>query len=124
MPTQIMNIPVLVVSMVTSDNEDLIEHIDFTALDGITALAITGIAFRMQVRQNRPDPAALIEASTTDNSLALDVAITNRLWFQVPLATVRKLQVGVYVFDIVGTADGRTRVLVEGTLQVQKGVTR
>ena len=125
--TTIKTLPRYEVTIEASNNEDLILSLDFTAADNVTAIALTGIAFRFTVRADASDVAAAIAATTAAGTLAIGTGSpdpTNRLLFAIPQATMATVAPGAYIFDVQAIADGVTLTVAYGQILVAQGVSR
>ena len=121
------------VSMLTGNNEDMIESILF-AIGGTGSttlnvppnqLDLRGIEFNMYVRRSATDHEVLMTASTDDLSLAIG-AFPNVgfLLFYIPIDQMKIRQPGIYVADVVASADKYTRRCLVIDLTIVEGITR
>lgn len=124
--TQILNLPLVEVGIDTGTNEDWRDSIGFTAANG-SALDISGIAFRMMLREKAEDAQAWLDVSTASavaDGQLVNGGATGVLGIAVPLAKMKRIHPGDYVMDIVATGDGISRVAARGNVSVVLGVTR
>jgi hypothetical protein len=125
--TTIKSLPRYEVTIEASNNEDLAVALDFTEADNVTAIALTGIAFRFTARADAADAAAALYATTAAGTLAIGTGSpdpTNRLLIQIPQATMATVAPGAYAFDLQGIADGVTLTVAYGQILVAQGISR
>ncbi len=117
----VWELPLIDLQFEVGTNEDWVDSIELLDEDGVTALDLTGIAFRLQVRKTAPDHTVLIDASTAAGSLLVGNGVVGLYVLE---DTMRGVPPGDYVLDIVGEKDGRVSRLATGTVKVLQGVTR
>jgi hypothetical protein len=131
--TNILAIPLTQMSMLTGNNEDMVESVLFqVGGTGSPALGVApqqldlrGIDFNMYVRRSPSDNEVLMTASTDDHTLSVGAFPDyGFLLFAVPLASMQKRLPGTYVADVVATADGLTRRCLVISLTIVEGITR
>lgn len=122
--TNILKLPLLQIAFETGTNEDWLDGLAFFEADGTTAVAITGVTFRMQLRAKAEDRTAYLEASTANGKLLIGGASANVLSLNVPAAQMGSLAPGDYAFDLVAVADAHSRRVAAGSVTIVKGVTR
>jgi len=111
--TAILDLPLYEAEIETRSNADARGSFEFTVDD--VPVALTGIAFRLQLRKNLTDRTAALDASTASNNF-LSVSIDD--------SSMARLPAGEYHFDIRATADGVTVVVLQGIWTHVHGVTR
>jgi hypothetical protein len=133
MTTNILALPLAQMSMLTGNNEDMIESVLFvvggtgSATAGVPAdqLDLRGIEFNMYVRRSADDHEVLMTASTDDLSLSVG-AFPNVgfLLFYLPIDQMKMRLPGTYVADVVASADNYTRRCLVINLTIVEGITR
>jgi hypothetical protein len=131
MATNILSLPLTQLIVSTGTNEDWIDAVEYVLDDDMAAtptpnqLDIRGITFWLQVRPAADNAEVVIEGSTEDDSLKVgDFPNFGFLIFNVLEERMRGQFPGDYVADVVATADGFTRVILQITLTIFQGVTR
>ena len=122
MTTQILNLPVLTVAAEIGSNEDWLDSLLFANPVTGVPIDLTGISFAAEVHAVAGDQQPVISASTTGSTMT-NGTTSGILSFAVPNAAIVNQSAGPYVFDVLATADGHTRRVVIGTLQLDQGVT-
>jgi hypothetical protein len=131
--TNILALPLTQMSILTGNNEDMVESILFqvggtgSPTMGVPPeqLDLRGIDFNMYVRRSATDHEVVMTASTDDHTLSVG-AFPNVgfLLFSTPAETMLLRPPGVYVADVVATADGMTRRCLVIELTIVEGITR
>ncbi len=123
MATNILYIPVAIVTASTMTNADWLDGLEYwdAPPPGGNPIDLAGIAFDMQVRAAPPAATVALHAST-DNGLIRVYANTWQLL--VPSRTMLLVPPGDYVFDVLARADGYTRNIAVATVSVLLGITR
>jgi hypothetical protein len=131
--TNILALPLTQMSILTGNNEDMVESILFqvggtgSPTMGIAPeqLDLRGINFTMYVRRSASDNEVLLTASTSDQTLSVG-AFPNYgfLLFAIPVETMQQRLPGTYVADVVATADDITRRCLVIELSIVEGITR
>ena len=131
MPTNILAIPKVTMGVVTGNNEDWIDSIKYVvetegvAMEDSPQLDLRGIRFEMELRRRADDHEVIIAASTDDGSLSIGSAPDyGFLIFYLDREIMKTKIAGDYVGDVVATADGLTRVVIQMTLEIFEGVTK
>jgi hypothetical protein len=130
--TNLLAMPLVVMSVSTGTNEDWIDSILFLVDDGgdvqesFPQLDLTGIEFNMEVRRRAPDNEVVLRGSTKDGSLSIgDPPNYGYLVINIDHEKMKMLSPGAYVADIVGTeAPELVRRCVTIDLDVVLGITR
>jgi hypothetical protein len=133
MTTNILALPLAQMSMLTGNNEDLIESVLFTIggtgslTTGVPAdqLDLRGIDFDMYVRRSATDNEVLMTASTDD--LTLSVGAFPNVGFLLFYITRDQMKLrlpGTYVADVVASADNYTRRCLVINMTIVEGITR
>jgi hypothetical protein len=122
MPTNILYMPAVAMSMTAWTNADWIDGLEYWDTQGPpNPIDLTGITFEMEMRTSPPAATVVLAASTTNG---LIVVYSNTWQFKVPAATMGLIPPAPYVFDMLALADGTVRIIASGTVQVNQGVTR
>jgi len=122
MATQILYMPQVAMDMTVSTNADWLDGLEYHDLQTpAQPIDLAGIAFELEMRANPPDATVVLRCGT-DNGLIVVYANTWQLL--VPATTMILLPPATYVYDMLGMADGYTRILSSGTVVVVQGVTR
>ena len=121
--TNILMLPLVKCTAQVGTNEDWLDGFAFFVDDEETEeIDLSGIYFEMEMRAVPPDPSVAVRASSTEGTL--NVA-GHTLSINVPAATMAHVPPGDYVFDIIAKAEGRQRIIVQGTAMVVfQGITR
>ena len=120
--TAILDLPLYEAEIETRSNADARGSFEFTVDD--VPVALTGIAFRLQLRKNLTDRTAALDASSASGELAVAGASNNFLSVSIDDSSMARLPAGEYHFDIRATADGVTVVVLQGIWTHVHGVTR
>jgi hypothetical protein len=133
MTTNILALPLTNMSMLTGNNEDMVESVLFQVGGtgspslGVAAeqLDLRGIDFNMYVRRSASDHEVVMTASTDDHTLSVG-AFPNYgfLLFAIPVDVMLLRAPATYVADVVATADGFTRRCIVIDLSIVEGITR
>jgi hypothetical protein len=130
-PTNLVAMPLLALTIETGTNEDWLDSIKYVVddgsnnPDGMPQLDLTGIAFEMEVRRAVADHEVVLTASTDDGRLAIGTAPDyGFLLIQVDHEDMLDQQPGQYVADIVGIDSNNTRRIATIDLTIVQGVTR
>jgi len=129
--SNLMALPVAIMTVETGNNEDWIESIKYVVDDGtnnietMPQLDLRGIEFEMEVRRKPADHEVILSASTSNFRLSIG-AFPNIgfLLLNVPIADMQNKIAGDYVADIVGRDGTYTRKFIEMSLTIVEGVTR
>lgn len=126
MPTNILAMPRVLVTIITGTNEDWIDSLKYVLDDVGTPLDLTGIDLEMEIRKTPPDADVVITAnSLTDGYISVGGENSNMIVISVPLAIMKEVPANGYVGDIIAKADGYQRRVVQITeLLVERGITR
>jgi hypothetical protein len=131
MPTNILAIPKVTLDAVTGNNEDWIDslkylvEVDGGTIDTYPQLDLRGIRFEMEVRREADDHEVILSASTDDGSLSIGSAPDyGFLIINIPYETMKAKFAGIYVGDVVASADNIDRVVIQMTLEIIEGVTK
>jgi len=136
--SNILKIPLVQAVCETGANEDWLDGFAyFEDIAETIPISLVGISFEMEMRTVAADPTVVLHATTFDGSLSVasyppptdvpgGIQVTqNCLQLNVPVTAMMHVPPGTYAFDIVAKADGRTRVVVQGTAAViLQGYTR
>jgi hypothetical protein len=122
--TAILTLPLVELLVTTGNNEDWIDSIQYLQNDEITPVDISGIFFAMEMRRVAADVDVVITASTDDGRLSAGGVGNSFLLINVPLSLMDDVAPGDYVADIVGKADGYSRVVARLEINLFQGVTR
>ena len=133
MATNISLLPQLSVSFVVINNADWRDSIQFYQTGTTTALDLTGISFKAQLRSSISNPVAILTAST-DNGLLINGGMNGLLSFAVPrdpagsLGGMSLIPAGSYVLDLIASGDSKIINLFQAigpaTVLVKTGVTK
>jgi hypothetical protein len=131
--TNILALPLTNMSILTGNNEDMVESVLFqVGGTGSPALGVApeqldlrGIDFNMYVRRSATDHEVLMTASTDDHTISVG-AFPNVgfLLFAVPLTRMQLRMPGTYVADVVATDGDYTRRCLVIELTIVEGITR
>lgn len=119
-----------IVNFIVSTNEDWQDSLLIQSGDPLEAVDLTGSTFKAHLRAPIEALSPEIELSTANERLFFDPDqadpdLKGLLSFNVPHAVMRYVAIGTYSMDIVWTnVDGVVDRIVNGTVQVQRGVTR
>lgn len=105
--TNILALPQISGSLSLATNGDLRASLGFTQANSSTAIDLTGIAFRMQVRLASDATQIALDLST-DNGLLINGGANGLLSWVVPAAMTAQIAPGAYVADLLAIADGAT----------------
>lgn len=129
MATNVLGIPLVAMSVTTGNNEDWIESISYLiGPEGATPteqMDLRGIDFELEIRRRADDHEVIMNASTINHRMAVG-AFPNYgyLLLYVPVGDMKTKSAGNYVADVVATADGYTRKIIDMTLSIVEGVTK
>jgi hypothetical protein len=131
MATNILALPLAIVTCETSNNQDWLQNFKYVVNDGSTntdlmpQFDLRGIKFEMEIRRASTDHEVLIHATTENRQIAIG-AYPNYgyLLFNIPVEDMLKQLPGVYVADCIAKADGYARKIMDITLTVDDGVTK
>jgi hypothetical protein len=131
MATNILALPLVTMTVETSNNEDWIDSLKFLVeeegvpIEDLDQLDLRGIYFEMEVRRSAADHEVVLYATTDDGTLAIGLPPNfGFLIINIPVAQMKTKDAGVYVGDIVARADGLYRVTIRMTLTIIEGVTK
>ena len=127
----ILGLPLAVVTIETSNNQDWIESFLFLVDNGsndtttMEQYDLRGIKFEMEIRRQASDHEVLLHATTENRWLAIG-AYPNYgcLLFNIPVEEMINRLPGVYVADLVAKDDGYVRKIMDITLTIDDGVTK
>ena len=130
--SNILALPLVEAIVVTGNNEDWIDTFQFLVENGTgdsttyPQLDLRGIDFKMIVRRQAGDHEVIVEASTTDGTMAVGAPPNyGFLILYVPLAGVMEYKsAGTYVADIVATDGIFTITVIQIALTIFEGVTK
>ena len=106
----------------TVTNSDWLDGLEYWTDDSHAQnIDLAGISFEMEMRA-APQFATVVLRASTDNGFIRVYA--NSWQFLIPSTMMMSMPPGLYVFDMLGRADGYTRNLVQATVQVDLGITR
>jgi hypothetical protein len=111
--TQIRNLPAYTVSAVVGSNEDWVDSIAIADPFSGIPIDLTGITFHGALKATTTDKASTSIAVTAAGSV---------ITLNVPAAFLGNYMPGLFIFDILATADGIARRVVSGTLMIQAGI--
>jgi hypothetical protein len=129
-PTNLLALPLVRMSVETGTNEDWIDSLKFLVDTGVPddekpQLDLRDIAFEMEVRRSAPDNQVVISASTENGSLAIgEPPDYGYLIINVDHEEMKIQQPGIYAADIVGIDETSRRVVVQIDLSIIAGITR
>lgn len=132
--TRIQSLFLVQARFVIANNESWLDAIAFYDVQN-QPIPLTGITFRAVVRTDRASRATYIglaspgvfldlPANTPRGLILTGGEAGNVLAFAADFDTKNRPQAGDYVFDAIGSADGMTRRVVDGTLTLLEGITR
>lgn len=129
--SNILALPLALVTVETSNNEDWIESFKFVVDDGssnenmMSQLDLRGISFEMEVRRKATDHQVILSASTLDLRLSIG-AFPNYgyLLLNIPVVDMQDKTPGAYVADIVARDEVFSRKCMLITINLVEGVTR
>jgi hypothetical protein len=125
--TLLENLPLLDVEFVTGTNEDWLDSILWTTgTEENRPIDISGIEFRSEIRSD-PDNALIILSLATNRRFSGTLrngGTLGILSWHVPKPRVRFINPDIYVFDVLGMADGLERRVAKGTVTFERGITR
>ena len=130
--TNILALPLVTATIITGNNEDWVDTIQYTVDNGSGApssfpqLDLRGIDFLMEIRHQAADNEVVIQASTMDGTMAIGAPPNyGFLIIYVPLAEVMMYkEPGSYVGDIVAMDGNFTITAIQINLTIFEGVTR
>ncbi|MGA2491849.1 MAG: hypothetical protein ABSF67_02735 [Roseiarcus sp.] len=123
--TNILALPQISGSLSIATNADLRASLLFTQAGSSTPLDLTGIAFHMQVRLATDETQIALDLSTANGGL-INGGTDGTLSLIAPALETAQIEPGVYVADLLATADGAIVNLFESApmaVTVQRGVT-
>lgn len=127
MTDNILLLPQLSAQFIQGNNSDWLDKIQLTLPDGVTPIDLTGLTFRITIRQNADDVITILELSTTDGTL-LNGGTNGVITFNVPALTLLRLSAGDYVMDLIARNEAGTTVnlfmIAPAKLTLTQGVTR
>jgi hypothetical protein len=122
MATNILYMPQVAMDMTVATNADWLDGLEYHDLQvPPQPIDLVGIAFELEMRANPPDATVVLKCGT-DNGLIVIYANTWQLL--VPATVMSLVPPATYVYDMLGTADGYTRILSSGIVTVVQGITR
>lgn len=136
MATRIQSLFLVRASFSCSNREDwAADAIAFFEADGVTPIPLAGIAFRSTARVSRDSTAAFVAlgspgvglsvpAATPRGLLLTGGALGNVLGFYAPFSRGPAPLPGSYIGDVLATADGITKRVVEYDLTILRGLTQ
>lgn len=131
MATNILALPLVTLTVETSNNEDWIDSIKFlvedpqTTLENYPQLDLRGIHFEMEIRRSVLDHEVVLSASIDDGTLAIGTPPDyGFLIVNIPRGIMHNQLAGNYVGDVIASADGFYRVCIQMNLGIIEGVTK
>lgn len=121
MKSNILAIPLLTVAITTTKNEDFLDSITIKDLD-LNLIDLSGIDLRCQVRLSPGHPVVWLDLSTAGATL-INGGASGTISFKVRKDALRFVDPGSYVLDMIASADGATKRVVDGTITIVQGVT-
>jgi hypothetical protein len=122
MATNILYMPQVAMDMTVTTNADWLDGLEYHDLQVPSQpINLAGIAFELEMRANPPDATVVLRCAT-DNGYIVTYANTWQLL--VPATVMEIVPPATYAYDMLGMADGYTRILSSGTVTVVQGVTR
>ena len=129
--SNILALPLALVTIETSNNEDWIESFKFVVDDGtansdmMPQLDLRGMSFEMEMRRKPTDHEVILSASTDDLRLSIG-AYPNYgyLLLNIPVEYMQDKTAGTYVADVVATDESFSRKCMVITVHLIEGVTR
>ena len=129
--TNILALPLVTMSVQTGNSEDWIDSIKYTveqstgSVDDWPQLDLRGIDFEMEVRRTSKDHEVIINANTTDGTLAIGAPPeVGFLLICVPYAQMKYKFAGLYVGDVRASAEGERRIIIQFDLEIFEGITK
>jgi hypothetical protein len=132
MATRIQDLFLAQAHIEVATNEDLDVAIAWYEADGTTPISVEGIGFAAIVRPGPASLAPYLALASDDVALALSGSVPRGLILRsgnvtglyAPFTQLpRRPIAGSLVFDMIATADGVTKRVVDGTLTIIQGVT-
>ncbi len=136
MATRIQSLFLVRAAFTVSSAEDwAADSVAFFEADGVTPISLDGITFRSIVRSSRTSEAAFLGLASPGMALQLPkgtprgLLLTggqggNVLGFYAPFSQGPAPLPGAFLGDVLATADGLTKRVVEYDLTILKGLTR
>jgi hypothetical protein len=124
MATNILILPLAQITVITGNNENWLDSLQYVEFDGLTPVDLTGISFLMEMRHLGPDVEVFVRGSTEDGKLVVGGTNNSFLLINIPHEEMKEVPAQEYVADITANADGYTRVIAQLTVAVFQGVTR
>lgn len=123
MITNILNMPIAILTIETATNADWLDGLEYHDAPPPSGVPIdlTGIAFDMEMRTAAPVATVVLHASTANGLIRV---YANTWQFLIPSRTMMLVPPGDYVFDLLARADGYTRNIVQAAVLVDLGITR
>ena len=110
------------VPLQVAHNEDLWQPLVLVGDDG-AALNLTGATLKMDVRHETTD-ALLLSCTVVNGRLIVTDAAAGALEILIIAADLAPIPAGTYAYDILLTANARTRRLCWGPLKIGRGITQ
>jgi hypothetical protein len=121
MTTKLLWVPPVIMTMAVANNEVWLDGLEYQDEESGDPIDLTGIAFQMEMRI-APSAATVVLRATSDNNY---IRVGGNTWqLQVPADVMVTIPPAIYVYDMLGLADGLTRRLARGEVTVELGVTR
>lgn len=129
--SNILALPLALVTIETSNNEDWVESFKFvvdngtTNVDSMPQLDLRGMSFEMEMRRKATDHEVILSASTDDLRLSIG-AFPNYgfLLLNIPVEFMQDKTAGGYVADVVAKDEVFSRKCMVITINLVEGVTR
>lgn len=129
--TNILNLPLVGVKIVTGTEEDWLDALAWLDANG-APVSLAGISFGSVLKERATDATGYALASTEAvwgglpraGTLSVGGQGNSVLAWTVPASVMRKVPPKSYVLDVVATVQGRRVRVVQGTVKVIQGITR
>jgi hypothetical protein len=130
--SNVLALPIAAAEIETGTNEDWVDDLTYLVDNGsgdpttMSQIDLRGLAFKMSIRRAPKDHEVVIKASTDDGTIAVGFPPNfGILILYVPLATMKTIEAGGYVGDIVAIDPvGLQRRILTIDLTVVEGITR
>lgn len=127
MTTNLLAMPLALLTITTGNNEDFVASIVYVVDTGALSppqLDLRGIVFEMEIRRSPDDHEVVLSASTENGTLLIgDPPNYGYFLFNILLDQMQNLLAAVYVGDITGRDEFNTRVVAQVQLTIVKGIT-
>jgi hypothetical protein len=126
--SNILAMPLVELSVETSNNEDWIDSIVYYVDTGDVTppqLDLRGIIFEMEIRRSELEHEVLLSASTENGTLKIGTPPDFGFFlFNIPVTQMSNFIAGSYVGDITGRDTFYTRQIAKVALTVTEGITK